>query len=643
MSISDSIPENMPNWSSDDSADLYGIRNWGLGYFDISSDGNVVICCKHKGKTTRTPLNKIIQGMKQRGFEMPVMLRIENLLGQRIREINQAFFNAINKAGYQNEYKGVYPVKVNQQCHVVEEITEFGKHFHYGLEAGSKAELILAISQINDHDSLIVCNGYKDADYIDMGLYAVKMGISCFFVLETSTELKIILERSRKLEIEPLIGVRINATSNIKAKRTTDPDDVTIFGLDTRDLLEVIDLLKNEQRLHCLKMLHCHLGSQISNIRTIRRGVQEACQFYNGLIAEGAPLGYFDLGGGLAVDYEGTRTNHIHSMNYSLDEYCSNIIDTIKQTLDSMQIPHPVIVTESGRSVVAYSSLLLFNILEVRQQKSRKISDASGLSNHEPLKHLQRVLDKLDQKNIQESYNDAIFFRDEMRELFHHGQISLREKAISENFYLQIVEKILRLKPYSNQLSTEMDRLPDDLCDIYYGNFSLFQSLPDSWAINQVFPVLPIQRLDETPDRNAILADITCDSDGKIAHFIGNKGHPNRIKLHSLKPHEDYCLSVFLVGAYQETLGDLHNLFGDTHVISVHINADGNFDFNKEFHGDSIADVLSYVEYDPKALQEKFRKKAENAVKEGTITVASRQAMIKAYNAILNGYTYLER
>lgn len=636
--------QSVQAWHFEQSAKLYGIDEWGLGYFNVSKQGEVSACIEsNSNKDISVPLMEIVAGMKDRGLDMPVVLRIENLLDQRIKRINEAFASAIHSANYKNCYRGVFPIKVNQQCHVIEEISAYGRHYHHGLEAGSKAELIIALSQLQDHDSLIICNGYKDAAFVDLGLYARQMGILCFFVLETPTELPIILERSKALGVEPLIGVRIKLASMVEGHWNEDSGDRSIFGLSTNALLNVIEQLQQSNMLHCLQMLHCHLGSQIPNIRNIRTGVLEACQFYSGLIAEGAPMGYIDLGGGLAVDYEGAQTNSTHSMNYTLDEYCSNIVETIQESLDPLNITHPVIVSESGRALVAYSSMLLFNVLDVRDHKPDPLPDVLPEGSHDLLVNLYAVLNNINLKNLQECYNDSLYYRDEVRELFRRGRASMRERALAENINLAILERIAQLLPGAKRISPELENLPELLSDIYYGNFSLFQSLPDVWALDQIFPVMPIHRLNEEPTRNAVIADITCDCDGKIDHFSSAEGTLRTLKLHPLREDEEYYLGVFLVGAYQETLGDLHNLFGDTNVVSVHINQDGSFDFAREFQGDSIADVLSYVEYDPKIMLEQFRRIAEQAVREGKISVAMRQQMLKAFRENLQGDTYFVR
>lgn len=648
VSKSPSIPPvaihpNQPTWSVEQSCEFYGVKDWGEGYFDISPAGHLVTQLTFGDKVSQVPLLDIIKGMKDRGIEMPSILRIENLLDERVSALNEAFKRAIKTYSYQNDYRGVFPIKVNQQCHVIEEISDFGASYHYGFEAGSKAELIIALSKLKDDQSLIICNGYKDPEFIELGLYAKEMGLKCFFVLETPSELPVILEISQTLGIEPLLGVRIRPTVVVDGHWNEGSGDRSIFGLSTSSLIKVVEELKQNDMLHCLQLLHCHLGSQIPNIRNIRSGTLEACRFYSGLIEEGAPMGFLDLGGGLAVDYEGTRSNHHHSMNYQLDEYCVNIVETICECLDPLDIPHPVIISESGRSTVAYSSMLLFNVLDVRDHRPVPLPASLPEKCHELVYNLWQVNQVVASHNFQECYNDALYYRDEVRELFRHGQASLSDRAIADNITLAVLEKIAALLKTTDKSYPDLDNLPEMLADTYYGNFSLFQSLPDIWAIDQVFPVMPIHRLQEEPDRDALIADITCDCDGKIDHFFNAQGLHRTTRLHSMEDGEEYYLGVFLVGAYQETLGDLHNLFGDTNVVSVHINADGSYDFVREFHGDSIADVLSYVEYDVKTMTEEFRQRAERAVKTGKITAARRKRMMKAFKASLDGYTYFEK
>ncbi|MEZ5555804.1 biosynthetic arginine decarboxylase [Haliea sp.] len=630
------------DWSAADSAELYGINAWGAGYYSISDSGEAQVTVTTGDADTTVSLMDIVAGMRARNLEMPAVLRIRNVLDHRIKVLNEAFADAIASGGYNNVYRGVFPIKVNQQCHVIEEIANYGSRYHHGFEAGSKAELTIALSQLRDTESLVVCNGYKDSEFIDLGLYARRMGYPCFFVLESLSELRMIIQRSRALGVEPLIGVRMKSSVKVDGHWSQDSGDRSIFGLSTAALIAVVDELRAAGMLHCLQMLHCHLGSQVPNIRNVRNGVLEACRYYAGLVEEGAAMGYLDLGGGLAVDYEGARTNSTHSMNYQLEEYCVNIVESIRETFDPLEIPHPVIISESGRATVAYSSLLLFNVLDVRSCEPMDLPATIGDDCVEPLKHIQEVLRVVSDANFQECYNDALFYRDEVRDMFNHGQASLRERAMAEDICLAVLQRIAQILPGVARVPPELENLSEVLSDIYYGNFSLFQSLPDIWAIDQLFPIMPLHRLQESPSREAMLADLTCDCDGKIDNFSLPAGTSKTLPLHPLREDEDYILGVFLVGAYQETLGDLHNLFGDTNVVNVTINPDGSFDFAREFHGDSISDVLSYVEYEPKHMQEQFRQVAESAVRSGRISVAERQEILRAFRESLQGYTYFE-
>jgi arginine decarboxylase len=630
-------------WTHINSAELYGINDWGAGYFGISDKGEITVAADSKIGPSNASLLNIINDVRERGMDMPVLVRFENLLEQQIGRLNDAFNNAIQNNGYQGNYRGVFPIKVNQQCHVIEEIAQVGAQYGHGLEAGSKPELIVALAHLESPDACIVCNGYKDEEFIDLGLQACKMGYRCFFVVETPTELPIILERSRALGIRPLIGVRVKLASMVGGHWNATSGDRSIFGLSIAQLVALVDLLKQEDMLDCLQLLHYHLGSQIPNIRDIRSGVMEACQVYVDLVQEGASMGYLDLGGGLAVDYDGSKSNYMHSRNYTLDEYCADIVEVIMDKLDPEEISHPTIITESGRATVAYSSVLIFNVLDVANFEPGPLPDVIG-EEEDPLVHnLFEVLNSASTRNLQECYNDALFYRDEIRELFKRGQVNLRSRSLAENIFLKVMHELLALSEDAPRSLQELDKLKEVLSDIYYGNFSLFQSLPDIWAIDQVFPVMPIHRLNEEPARQAIIADITCDCDGKIDRFADRNGSRRTLPLHQLKDDEEYYIGVFLVGAYQETLGDLHNLFGDTNVVSVRVNEDHSYDFVKEIEGDSIADVLSYVEYQPPVLMERFRKIAERAVRQGKISASERLTVMKAFSASMRGYTYYEK
>ena len=629
------------HWDIATARKTYGVEHWSNGYFDVSEGGDVVIRCTVDGQSVSVPLLDIIEGMKVRELAMPSLLRIENILDQSISDLNEAFRSVIERERYQAPYRGVYPIKVNQQAQIVEEIADFGAQYGHGFEVGSKPEMIAALTHLESKESLIICNGYKDQEFIDLGLLATKLGFQCFFVVETLTEVPIIIERSKALDIRPHIGVRVKMTSKVGGHWNATSGDRSVFGLSTSQLIQAVDQLRAEDMLDCLQLLHCHLGSQIPNIRDIRSGVVEACRYYADLSREGAALSYIDLGGGLAVDYTGAQSNGGLSRNYSLQEYCEDIVDTIKTTLAGYDLPHPTIVTESGRATVAYSSILLFNILDVTEFEPYEIPEVVD-TDHSLLVHMRDISLYLKPQRVQECYNDAHFYRDEIRELFKRGQIDLRTRSKAENLFLHILHKISDLLDSMDRIPVELEGLKESLADIYYGNFSLFQSLPDSWAIDQVFPIMPLHRLQEEPTRRGVMADITCDCDGKIERFVTDQAVEKTLPLHSLVPKEEYYMGVFLVGAYQETLGDLHNLFGDTNVVSVRLNKDSTFDFVKEIHGDTIADVLSYVEFDPKKMQIRFRDTVENAVREGKITARQRQEIIKTFNASMQGYTYYE-
>lgn len=626
-------------WSVADSAEIYGVQRWGNDYFNINAEGLLAA----RTLNVEVPLLDIVEGATERELGMPLLLRIENILDAQVLRLNEAFQAAIRDGGYKNVYRGVYPIKVNQQAQVVEEVAAFGARFQHGFEVGSKPEMIAALAMLEQPGSLIICNGYKDAEFIELGLYAGKLGFNCFFVLETPAELPVIIERSRALGIAPAIGVRIKMNTPVGGHWNKTGGDRGVFGLTTTQLIDVIDELKREEMLDCLQLLHCHLGSQIPNIRDIRSGIVEACRYYVDLCEEGARLTHIDLGGGLAVDYTGSKSSDDQSRNYSLEEYCADIVEALKSTLDSYGVAHPVIVTESGRATVAYSSVLLFNILDVNHFEPIPLPQSNN-PEHPQLQQMRDILAYLKPDRLQECYNDAFFHRQEVRELFKRGQIDLRSCAVAENLYLDILQRISAEVDKLDRVPAELENLKVSLADIYYGNFSLFQSLPDIWAIGQMFPIMPIHRLKEAPTREAVIADITCDCDGKIDRFIDVwEGSRQTLPLHSLREGEEYYLGVFLVGAYQETLGDLHNLFGDTNVVSVRMNKDGSFDLVKEIHGDTIADVLSYVEYQPREMQLRHRDLAERAVKEGRISARERQTIIRAFNASLNGYTYYEK
>jgi arginine decarboxylase len=629
------------SWTARQAEELYGVQNWGAGYFSVSDQGEVVV--RPSGNGGAVSLQEISRGIQERGFDLPVLVRISDILDARIKNLHKSFSTAIEDYAYHGRYRGVYPIKVNQQQQVVEEICRFGARYHHGLEAGSKAELIAAMSFLEDPEAYLICNGYKDGEFVDLGLYALKMGIRCVLVIEMPSELDLILQRSRVLGVRPMLGVRMKLSTQASGHWTESGGERSVFGLNPAQVMDVVDRLREEEMLDCLHLLHYHLGSQIPNIRDIREAVKEACRIYAGLVEEGAAMGALDLGGGLAVDYDGSHTDFSGSCNYGTAEYCSAVVEEIKSTLEESDTPHPDIITESGRATVAYYSVLLFNVLDVSRFESHVLPEHLPEEAHELLQNLMETLGTLNKNNVQECYHDAVYYRDEAQELFKRGGMSLRERGLAGQIFWHILRRIAVLLKAFDYVPDEFEHLPAALADVYYGNFSLFQSLPDSWAIDQLFPIMPIHRLDEEPTQEAILADITCDCDGKIDRFIDLRDVRRTLPVHELREDEDYTLGVFLVGAYQETLGDLHNLLGDTNVVSVQVDDHGQIHYSREIEGDSVEDVLSYVEYEPKEMVRRMREMAENAVKEGRMAPRERRAVMEAYISGLRGYTYFER
>ena len=629
------------NWSISDSAALYGIENWGDGDFSISKSGDVTITTPFSGSDVSVPLIDIISAARDRAHPLPLLLRIENLLDARIAEINETFRQAIRDAGYTGTYSGVFPVKVNQQCSVIEEISSFGAEFGHGLEAGSKAELLLCLAKLNKN-GLLICNGNKDRDFIDLGLWANKLGHRCFFVIESPAELPLIIERSQKLGIRPLIGLRIKISAKVGGLWTETSGDRSSFGLTTAQLIATVDDLRKVKMLDCLQLLHCHLGSQIPDIEEIQVAVREASRFYADLAAEKVPLKYLDLGGGLAVDYIGNQSLHSHSRNYDLSAYCHCIVETIKATLAPQKIDHPVIITESGRATVAHTSILLFNILNVMRYEAIALPDSYPENSHALVQQQYQLYKNVARIDLTKGYTEALTNRDKIRELFRNGKVKIRERALAENLFLAIANVLSERLDQLEEIPISLSELKYNLADIYYGNFSVFQSLPDTWAIGQMFPIMPIQRLDEFPGRDATISDITCDCDGKLDRFVLSGGESQTLPLHPLKSGEDYILGAFLMGAYQETLGDLHNLLGDTNVISIRINKDGGFDVSKEQSGDTISEVLNMLEYNPTSFYKEFRDKVELAVKQRKINVTERQQILTQFSDQLNGQTYFK-
>jgi arginine decarboxylase len=641
------MTKKSPAWTVEDSANIYGIRDWGNGYFDVSPKGEVVVNLRDGTKTKPVSLADIVRGMRDRGTQLPVLIRFGDLLRWRIEELNEGFSTAIREAKYGGVYRGVYPIKVNQQQEVIEEVTRYGKKYHYGLECGSKPELIAALAYMQDPEAYIVCNGYKDEEFIDLALQAQKMGLQVIMVLEMPSELELILQRSKLLGIKPKLGVRIRLSTESAGHWSSSGGDQSVFGLNISQVMRAVDMLRERGMLDCLEMLHYHQGSQIPSIRAIRNAATEASRVYVGLVQEGAKMGILDLGGGLAISYDGLKSSESSSADYGMKEYCADVIEAISEVTDEAGVPHPNIITESGRAIVAYYSVLVINVLDINRYEA---SGIKKLPKKAPslLKNLFELRDKAfnnslknSHSQLQEIYNDAVYYRDKIRSEFGSGKVTLRQRSQGEELYWEILNWVAREVKNGGFTSEQMDRLSALLTDVYYGNFSVFQSLPDFWAIDQLFPIMPIHRLKEEPTRPVVLSDITCDCDGKIDRFIHHRDiHPS-LPLHDIKVEDDYMLGIFLVGAYQETLGDLHNLLGDTNVVSVRVE-NGKLKYLKELDGDTVAEVLDYVEYDPKELIRRFRVLAEEAVVKRRISAQERHKIMEAYEEGLRGYTYFE-
>jgi len=636
-------PEVLSRWTSDKSAELYGIRNWGSGYFDVSESGDLLVTPHGNGSTEKISMMEIMSGLNARGISMPVLLRFGDILDSRISLINSSFKKAMQEINYTGRFRGVYPIKVNQQQQVIEDVVEFGRKHNHGLECGSKAELITALAYCNNPEALIVCNGYKDVEFIDLALYALKMGMQTIMVIEMPSELPLIIERAKRMSVKPRIGVRAKLAARGGGHWSESGGDRSQFGLSAAQIIDLIDYLRENNALDSLEMLHYHLGSQIPNIRDVRSGAVEASRMYVNLVKEGAKMGLLNVGGGLAVDYDGSHSNFASSANYRMDEYAADILETIQAIADQAGVSHPDIVSESGRATVAHHSVLLFDIFDVSRINIKEdeplVIQADA---NENLKRLDEVLKSMNPKNIQEGYHDAVFHRDEIRSLFNQGSVSLRDRALAEKVFWQIIMRIADEIRERKYVPDELQDLETVIADVYFGNFSVFQSLPDSWAIEQLFPIIPIHRLSEMPTRKAVLADITCDCDGKIDRFIDLHDVRRTLPLHEMNG-KDYILGVFLVGAYQETLGDLHNLLGDTNVVSIRLGTNGQVEYVKEIAGDTVADVLTYVEYDPNDMIHQMRQTAELAVRNGRITPEERREIMAAYESGLRGYTYFEK
>ena len=630
----------MRKWRIEDTAELYNINGWGLKYFSINDKGHVQVSPKEG--CASVDLKELMDELQVRDITAPVLLRFPDILDNRIEKISRCFKQAATEYGYEAQNFIIYPIKVNQMRQVVEEIVSHGKKFNMGLEAGSKPELHAVLATSIDENSLIICNGYKDENYIELALLAHKMGRHIFIVVEKLSELRLIATLAKRIGVRPNIGIRIKLSSSGSGKWEESGGDQSKFGLNSSELLEALEILEKNKLSDCLKLIHFHIGSQITKIRRIKTALREATQFYVQLSKMGFGIDFIDIGGGLGVDYDGTRSSASESsMNYSIQEYANDAISALVDVCVKNGLKQPNIITESGRSLSAHHSILIFEALETTQLPIWNDNEEVKDTDHELARELYEIWDKLNQQRLMESWHDALQIRDEALDLFSLGMLDLRTRAQIEKLFWSVARDVY-------DIAKEMKHVPDELKmsktlpDKYFCNFSLFQSLPDSWAIDQMFPIMPIARLDERPSRTATIQDITCDSDGKINNFISDHGVVNALPIHPLKNNESYYIGVFLVGAYQEILGDMHNLFGDTNAVHISVYPD-HYEIDQIIDGETVAEVLDYVQYSPKKLVRNVETWVTRSMKSGKITPEEGREFLSNYRSGLYGYTYLEK
>ena len=630
----------MKKWTIEDSNELYNMSGWGASYFGINEKGDVYVTpCKDD---TQIDLHDVMDELSLRDITPPVLLRFPDILDNRIEKTWSCFKKASDEYGFTGENFIIYPIKVNQMQPVVEEIISHGRKFNLGLEAGSKPELHAVIAVQCQSDSLIICNGYKDQSYIELALLAQKMGKRIFIVVEKLNELEIIAKAAKKLNVRPNLGIRIKLASSGSGKWEESGGDASKFGLTSSELLKALEILEKKEMKDCLRLIHFHIGSQITKIRRIQTALREASQFYIQLHKMGYNVDFVDCGGGLGVDYDGTRSpNSESSVNYSIQEYVNDCIYTFVEAANRNGIQHPNIITESGRSLSAHHSVLVIDVLETASLPEMDDEFEPGEASHPLVKDLYDIWDNLNPRTMLEDWHDAEQIRDEALDLFSHGIVDLQTRAEIERMYWSVCREINSLAKSLKHTPEELKNLDKILADKYFCNFSLFQSLPDAWAVDQLFPIVPLQRLNERPTRSATLQDITCDSDGKITNFVTNRNISHILPVHTLRKNEPYYLGVFLVGAYQEILGDMHNLFGDTNAAHITVK-DGRYHIDQIFDGETVEEVLNYVQYNPKKLVRQLEVWVTKSVKQGKISLEEGKEFLSNYRSGLYGYTYLE-
>ena len=626
-------------WTTRDSAALYNVAGWSSGFFRINDAGHVEVTPNGPAGAS-VDLHALVLDLQRRGLDLPLLMRFSDILHSRIRDLFGAFDTAIKEYGYRGRYRGVFPIKVNQQHQVVEELVRFGRPFGLGLEAGSKPELLAGMALLDNPDALLLLNGYKDVEYMETALLGQKLGRYPIVVIDRFRELDVLLQVARRLGIRPHIGVRAKLTTRGAGKWMESTGDRSKFGLTATEMVMLVDKLREAQMLDCLELVHFHIGSQISAVRAIKDAMKEASRVYIELAKAGAGLKFIDAGGGLGVDYDGSSTNWHSSANYTMQEYANDVVGAIQDACETAGIAHPDIITESGRALVAHHSILVFNVLDVNEVLVGQTPPRVDRKEHPVIQQLVETWRGVTRKNFQESYHDALQLKEEATSLFNLGLLDLRGRARVEQLFWGCCEAILKIIRELDYVPDDLEGLEKGLADTYYGNFSVFQSAPDHWAVKQLFPTMPLHRLNERPTRRGVIADLTCDSDGKIDQFIDLRDVKNWLELHPYdgKP---YYIGVFLVGAYQEILGDLHNLFGDTNAVHIALDENG-YRIDHVVEGDSVTEVLGYVQYQKPYLVHCMRQANEDALRRGLLTYEESALLMKRYDESLAGYTYLE-
>jgi arginine decarboxylase len=624
------------NWNIEQARAGYNIAHWGEGYYDINAQGDLCVFPQRENQHGIV-LNEVINRVHQEGLSLPVLLRFNGILHDRVDNLINAFTGAMQADSYSGNYTAVYPIKVNQQRSVVQELLHRGDE-RIGLEAGSKPEL-MAVLGLSRKGGMVVCNGYKDREYIRLALIGNALGHRVHIVIEKLSELQLVLEESKALGVTPLLGLRVRLASLGSGKWQNSGGEKSKFGLSAAQVLQAVEWLRDNELLDSFKMLHFHLGSQVANIRDIQRGAREVARFYAELRQLDVPLSLIDVGGGLAIDYEGTRSRSECSMNYSVSEYANNIVHTLWEVCSEYELPHPDLISESGRALTAHHAVLVTNVTEVESAPDNGHNNPPSDTDPHILHDLWQELQGVNRRSALETYHDAVHWLGEAQAMYTHGVLSLAQRARAEEIYFAICRKLLGLlQPGLRAHREVIDELHEKLADKYFCNFSLFQSLPDVWGIDQIFPIVPLQRLGEKPTRRAILQDLTCDSDGRIDRYVDSEGVESSLRVHELKAGEPYLLGFFLVGAYQEILGDMHNLFGDTDSVNVVQETDGSYHLEGAERGDTVGDLLRYVHFNPEDLMQTYRDK----VSESHLSAKQQQEYLDTLASGLEGYTYFE-